>query len=251
MLRDILIVGDKIEVKQLDTAGLPINMAKTSTSQLLDIVDDTQISIAMPQRNGILVMLHQEFTYQLCFYSAKGLYQCNCTVVKAYKENNIIIALVRLTSKLDKLQRRQYYRLECILDTEYRIVTSEETSLEQDLEQEKLLNPQRIDEINMKLNAFNQGWQKASITDISGGGARFTSESPLKAEDHIWVKLDITIRNQIKTLEIGSVVISSLKILNQSNKYEHRVEFVEIGDMDREDLIKYIFEQERQRRQKR
>jgi c-di-GMP-binding flagellar brake protein YcgR len=43
-------------------------------------------------------------------------------------------------------------------------------------------------------------------------------------------------------------VIVSDKLLNYPEKYENRVEFTDIGRADREDLIKYVFEQERKRR---
>ena len=50
----------------------------------------------------------------------------------------MIISLVKLNSDLEKIQRRQYYRLECIHDIDYRLISEEEIRLEEKLSQRKL-----------------------------------------------------------------------------------------------------------------
>ncbi len=248
MLSDILTVGDKIDVKQLEFIEGSARTSKTYVSQLLDIDDEKTISIAMPHANGLMYVLEKEAKYKLFFYTSKGLYQCTCVLEGIYKENNAIIASVKTITELEKIQRRQYYRLECIHEIDYRLLTQEEQLLEERLAGNKLMNTEEKAEIRRRLSQYEQTWQKASITDLSGGGMKFNSEVRHKPGDKLRIRLDFIIGNELKKMILGAVIISSEKLENRNDKFEHRAEFVEIGKADREDLIKYIFEQDRRRR---
>lgn len=248
MLREILTIGDKIDVRQIDNFGSQMHNVKTYVSQLLDFVDSDVISIATPMGNNKMIMLDVGENYQLCFYANKGLYQCNCVVMKYYKEKNMVIAITRLTSDLEKFQRRQYYRLECIHEIEYRIITKEEEILDNRIRLDNFQNTDERSECRKRIIQLSKEWQKASITDLSGGGARFNSYYMHQSGDNVRLKLDFIISGELKKLLLGAEIIYSNKLINQSGAYEHRAEFKDIGKKDREDLIKYIFEQERRRR---
>lgn len=248
VLYDTVKIGDKIEVKQLDKKGKTIKSAKTYVSQVLDFVGEKSISIATPIKNGMIVILDKGESYRLCFYTMKGLYQCNCTMLQTYRENNMIIALLEVNSQLEKLQRRQYYRLECVHEIAYRKVTEEELKLEEKLALGVFTNPEEKSEIRKRLSKLNTYWLKATITDLSGGGCRFTSEHELTQGDIVRIKLEFFIKNELKKLNLSSDIIISRKIIDRVGFYEHRAEFNNISEIDREDLIKYIFEQERKLR---
>ena len=68
--------------------------------------------------------------YEVCFYTSTGLYQAKLEITDRYKENNIFILVGAFCSDLEKCQRRQYYRLEKIIDIDYRNYTREEEILE-------------------------------------------------------------------------------------------------------------------------
>jgi c-di-GMP-binding flagellar brake protein YcgR len=215
---------------------------------LVDFVDINVINIATPIGNNKILILDVGESYNLCFYTNKGLYQCNCTVMNNYRESNMIISMVRLISDLEKFQRRQYYRLECIHEIEYRVISKEEELLENKLRLDDFANTQERSECRKKMLQMNKEWNKASFTDLSGGGARFNSNVQHQPSDKVRIKFDFILGKELKKLVIGAEIISSAKLLNRAGVYEHRVEFKEIGKNDREDLIKYIFEQERRRR---
>jgi len=185
--------------------------------------------------------------YQICFYTNKGLYQCTCEALEKYKDNNIDVVKVRLTSNLEKIQRRQYYRLEIVHDIEYRLITEKEIKAQQRLVNEKL-DPAEEEELRRKLQEWDKVWEKTTITDLSGGGVRFNSGNDFKAGDIIKVKLEFVTGGKSKKLMIDSKIVSVNKLIHISGVYEYRVEFINIQKKDREDLIKYIFEQERLRR---
>ena len=59
MFSEIVQVGDKIEIKQLDHNGELINNSKVYVSQLVDYIDDEKISIAAPIKNGRIILLEK------------------------------------------------------------------------------------------------------------------------------------------------------------------------------------------------
>lgn len=248
MLRDILSIGDKIDLKRLDRNNKPVHNARTFVSQLIDFVDYDVLHIAAPIELGKIIILEVGENYNLCFYSEKGLYQCNCTVLSNHRDNNTIVSVVRVAGKLEKVQRRQYYRLECIHEMEYRIITKEEEILDRKLHLEEYRNQEEKAEIRRKLSKLDQLWIKGAITDISGGGARFSSTELHKKGEKIRIKIDLLLQGQLRKMVLNADIIASSRIVTRTSVYEHRVAFNDITQKDREDLIKYIFEQERKRR---
>ena len=126
MLRAFLSIGDKIEIRLLNRKGIPLKNLEPYSSQLLDFLSNDIISIAMPIKRGETVILEPGIHYNLCFFTSRGLYQCNCQMLKSYRENNTLIAAVSITTELKKLQRRQYYRLELVHKIKYCLISEEE-----------------------------------------------------------------------------------------------------------------------------
>lgn len=245
MLQDIVNIGDKIELRQLDTQREIIKASKTYVSQMIDFVEDDVISIATPIKNGVVVVLERQMNYRLYFYTIKGLFQCDCIMLQTYRENKTVLSLVKVLSEPEKIQRRQYYRLECIHEIEYRLITEEEIQLQERLIDGKYIHPDEKAEIRRKLAIMNKTWNQAVITDLSGGGCRFNSEEQLQSGDRVRIRLDFIIKNELKKIDILADIISSQKKLDRVGIYENRVEFYNISQSEREYLIKYIFEQER------
>jgi c-di-GMP-binding flagellar brake protein YcgR len=248
MLREVLSIGDKIDIKPLNRNGKPVHSANTFVSQLVDFVDGNIINIVAPIVFGRTIPLPVGEYYNLCFYTEKGLYQCNCMIISNHRDNKTIITVVRITTNLEKFQRRQYYRLECIHDIRYRPVPLEEEILEKRMSSDKFETPEAMAEAKNKLAEYDKEWISASVTDLSGGGARFSSVALHNTGDKVRIKLDFIIGKELKKLELTANIISQARIPVRVGMYEYRVEFIDIMQKDREALIKYIFEQERKRR---
>ena len=248
MFREIVSIGDKIEIKQLDQKGELIKSSKTYVSQMIDFSEDKKIIIATPIKNGLIIPLEKWVNYRLYFYTIKGLFQCDCVMLQTYREGKNVLSLVDLTTEPEKIQRRQYYRLEYVHEIEYRLITEEEVALEEKLLLGKFTHPDEKATLRRKIAEFNKEWHHAAITDLSGGGCRFISELKLKSGDKVRIRLDFVIKNELKKLDIIADIIASNKMIDRSGIYENRAEFYNIMPKDREDLIKYIFEQERRLR---
>ena len=77
MIRDIVAIGDKLELRRLNSEDKTSGRGKVYVSQLLDLVDNDKAIIAMPIEKSHIVPLSVGEKYTISFYTGKGLYQCN------------------------------------------------------------------------------------------------------------------------------------------------------------------------------
>ncbi len=221
MIDKLLTIGEKIELRPHESKGKTedAEQARIFLSQLLDVVEESKIRIAMPTENGRLVILEEGNLYELVFFTEKGMYQCVARVEARYRTKQFIMAEMLFLSPLEKCQRRQYFRLNCILDMTY---WEEENALQH---------------------------KPGVIIDISGGGARFNSMQQHKPGVIIQMHVDLPGIKMPPGKEIRAKIISSEELPN-NKKIENRVEFLEMDKKIREGIVKYIFDEERKRRRR-
>ena len=203
---------------------------KVYVSQVVDIISDDRIEIAMPMEKTKLILLPVDVEYDLYFFTANGLYQCHARVVDRYKNNNRFSLLLELTSNLRKYQRREYYRFSCALEMNSRPLQEEEV--------------QAIEENNVVLTP-ELPLQRSVIVDISGGGLRFVAEYAYEVDSLILCKYFLWIDGENKEYTLCGRVLSVKKVDNRPGFFEHRVQYVNMDKDNREEIIKYIFNEER------
>ena len=238
MLSKVLSIGDKVEFTRVQAVQSDASMRKkVYVSQIYEVVDETRVKVGMPIENGHIVALAPNTRLDACFYTAKGLYHGRVVVVERMRENNIYVMVVELQYELKKFQRRQYYRLNCTMDLLHRPMEDEE----QELFINKGIAP---DDSNIV------GFKNGIALDFSGGGIRFISQEKYNKEDLIVIRLKISYDDEYKIYSVVSRVISSIPAKNGRGNIEHRVEFVDLNSKIREEIIRYIFREERKQRQK-
>ena len=238
MLSRVLKVGDKVELTKVQAAQSDASIRKkVYVSQIYEVVDDTKVKVGMPIENGHIVAMSPNTRLDACFYTGKGLYHGRVVVVERMREHNIYVMVVELQYELKKFQRRQYYRLNCTMDLLHRLMEEEE----QELFVNKGIAP---DSDNIK--GFNNG----VALDFSGGGIRFISQEKYTKEDLLVIRLKISYEDEYKIYSVVARVISSAPARNGRDNIENRVEFVDLNSKVREEIIRYIFREERKQRQK-
>lgn len=239
MLSKIVSIGDRIELKKINTSNKnnnsEVEMEKTYISQVYDILSETRLSIAMPIVESRVIPLETKIKYDLFFITSGGLYQCVATIVERYKEDGLFVMIIELLSDLNKRQRRQYYRLECNLSFRYRVLLDEEVDF-------FIQNPDFISAEGM--------FTSATAVDISGGGMKFISSEKLMEEDKILLVLELEFADKKYEINILATVKLADAVKNKIGVYESRIEFENLKMNIRETLIRYIFEQERIQRKR-
>ncbi len=239
MLLEFVTVGDRIELKRIGTSinkkSKSVTDEKLYLSKVYDILGDDKLTIAMPIEEGRIIPLQVGSRYEVVFITKKGLYQCNAVIEKRYKQNALYVLVISLISNLEKHQRRQYYRLECLLDFQYKI-----------LQEEEMKNFQQNADCILEKDSF----QKATALDISGGGIRCVSPEKLSVGSKLVVLLNLELSDGNHEFTILSNVKDANVMKNNNGLYEARLEFIVIQKKAREILIKYIFENDRIHRKK-
>ena len=138
-----------------------------------------------------------------------------------------------MISNLRKHQRREYYRFSCALEMSSRqLREEEEAALAGDQSNGEVLTPQ----LPLKSSV---------IVDISGGGLRFVANYAYEPQSLILCKYSLLIHGESKEYNLVGKVLSVRALESRKDAYEHRVQYVNMDAGEREEIIKYIFDEER------
>ena len=91
---------------------------------------------------------------------------------------------------------------------------------------------------------------KAVILDLSGGGLRFTSATPFEPKSIVVCNYVLRRESGNKRMCIAGELLSCKRLENNPGQYEQRVRFMYISPREREENIRFIFEEERKKRQR-
>ena len=234
LLSKYIAPGCRVDLQVIDRTKAAESMGERPTksyqSQVLDILKEDRIEIAMPQEKAKLVLLSVGGEYDLYFYGDNVLYQCYARVTDRYKDNNQFVLVMELTSNLRKYQRREYYRFSCALEMKSRALDQEETE-----HAEKHEDTQDKD---LPLKG-------SIIVDISGGGLRFVADYAYEEQSLILCKYRLMLNGKSKEYSLVGRVLSVRELENRKGVFEHRVQYINMDAEEREEIIKYIFDEER------
>lgn len=238
MLSDIVAAGQIVEIVAVNEdpeRESSQEVKKTYRTKVFDVLSEDQLEIMMPIEKGKVILLPVDGQFDLCFYTMKGLYQCYARILDRYKSNNVYIVVVELTSNLRKHQRREYYRLGCAIGMEFRELNEAEIAA---VAQDRFLPMPGLP------------LKKGVIADISGGGMRFVADCSLSAGAMIYCTYALQSKGREKQYGLAAKVLRSQELGDRPGAYENRIQYVNIDVDEREEIIKYIFEEERKQRHK-
>jgi len=241
MLGKFVKEGDRVELIPVE------NRTKTNTAEgenvrtyntkVATIIDDDTIELLMPMEQTKLILLPVDAEYSVVFYTHAGLYQCFARVEDRYKSGALYLVQISLTSNLRKYQRREFYRFSCALEM-----------CSRNLEEEEVEAVEKNSKIWLQPG---KPIRRSVIVDISGGGLRFMSNQKYETGSMLYISYNLIKGTVRKQYELVGKVLSVREIENRPGTYEHRVQYHNIDDTSREEIIQFIFEEERKSRSKR
>ena len=213
-------IGTRLELEVL--TDIDNSVRKTYISQFVDILNTAEISISCPIFESKFVIISLGKKIRLSFHDEKyGLMYFDGVVSSREKKDNIVLLNVKVNSKIEKMQRRNYFRLDCLLDVQYEIAESAETG-------------QPVKKTCTK---------KAIAKNISGSGACIVTDDKILKNAEFNLRIFLNPDSYITTQCI--VMRSSTLRESSITKYELGLYFKEISSKDQDMLIKYIFDQQR------
>lgn len=234
LLSKYVIPGNKVDIRTLrDGRNSEEQKVKIYQSQIYDIISEDRIEVVMPMEQAKIILLPIGGEYDVFFYSENGLYQCRVRIVDREKRKNTYLLVMDLISNLRKDQRREFYRFSCALEMNSRALENEEVQM---LEEKGDIDVIMAPALPLK---------RSIIVDISGGGLRFVSDYSYEEGSILLCKYQLDTDEGVKFYENLGKVLSVKEMENKVGVYEHRVQYLNIENAVREDIIKYIFEEER------
>lgn len=237
LLSKFISPGAKIELVAIEHILQNVGAEKkVYESKVVDVKGNDRLEIFMPIEQTKLVLLPVGAEYNIRFFTSRGLFQCDAKVTNRYKSGSLYLLEMKVANSLQKYQRREYYRYPCVINMEVRELTSDES--------------RRFEDSDIFEAEEDVRGDKAVILDISGGGLRFTSATPFEPRSIVVCNFALARENGTKYMSVAGELLSCKRVENNPGQYEQRVKFRHISPREREEIIRFIFEEERKKRQK-
>ncbi len=237
MLSKFIKEGDRIEITPMEDEEKNGELKlRKYISRVETIVSEDTMEIAMPMEQSKLILLPVDGEFNLTIYAQTNLFQCFVRITDRYKSNNLYMLVVELISNLRKVQRREFYRYSCALEMASRTLEEEE-----------------IKALESKIPYTLQPGlplKRSVIVDISGGGLRFISTHQYDIGSLLYCSYYLLKDGEKKLYEVTGRVLAVKELVNRPGTFEHRVEYYNINSDTREEIIRFIFEEERKERRK-
>jgi c-di-GMP-binding flagellar brake protein YcgR len=206
----------------------------------VDVNNNGNMVIDMPMYKGKIILLSVGTRYEMIFYTRNGLYRGVGQVTDRYKDGKFFMVRMELKTKLTKFQRREYFRLQCILSVDgWELSRDEALTISNDELAKRITDPEIVATM-----------ANGIIVDISGGGIRFISERRHEEDDCMIIRTQLQNESLDQELLVLVSVVSCRKASPNMERYETRAEFMHLGKSLRETIIKYIFDEDRKIRKK-
>jgi len=205
-------VNDRIEV---------VVDKKTYKSLIIDVQDDF-LRINLPVIDGEYLMVHINEKIEINSYLDEGrCFKFYSNIISRGKEGNIIYYKISKPFNIQKIQRRNFFRVGFLNTIEYKIITD--------------INKEDIDSVPYK---------EASMVDLSGGGLKLKVKDDIKRDDLILIKMII---NGIE-IELKCDIV---RIENTADKEKLcGLKFLNITPAQTDTIIQGLFEIVRKQRLK-
>jgi len=214
MLSDSIRIGDRVEIQQSKENDRP----KKHISQVENILAADRFVLHVPISYGQLVELSKAYTYRFVFFTEKGISRFSGHIEDSKEEDGFALMIIKLAGEGEKLQRRDFFRLDCILPMKFSMMDKKSMDAPDDAE-------------------VFQG----IVKDIGGGGLSFLSNESLEEDDiaKLIIKLDDDI-----LVAIGEILHK--QYFPKSNyKYQYRAGFIGIRPSEQEKIVQFIFERQK------
>lgn len=220
-------IGTKLELEVFREDGTKAEPLLVSEFEWF--AGSSEAVIATPIFEGSVIPLHSGTLLNVYFIKRREndiqLYKFESRVVGRETSDNLHLLRIEISGGIEKVQRRNYYRLNCSLQAQYRIV----------------------DYLNDMYNE-NIPFKKTITNNISGGGVSLMLEDRIEVGKLI--ECEVFTGQEKKVRFFGKVIRYDRTELDGRFRYEAGVAYIRIQDNDREAVVRFIFDEQRKLRKK-
>ncbi|QCX32334.1 hypothetical protein FDN13_00725 [Caloramator sp. E03] len=195
----------------------------TYKSSIQDIKNE-YILIGMPISGSKYMMIHIGSIIEYYIANEKEVFKCRSVVLGKTKEKNIQLAMLSFPEVIERVQRREYFRLPIVMDVKYFILPE---------------NRVYIDLADVPIGYF-KNLEKTVTIDISGGGVKIISKKSAKHND--FILLSIKVPDEINVL----CKVVRCDYDEAGKNYKIALRYEKIDERLRDKIIKFIFDKLRE-----
>lgn len=202
-------INQKIEI---------LNYGMTFKSTIQDIQED-YVVINMPISGRKFYIMHSGTSLEFYVCTSKEIFKCRSMVLGKKEENNVQLVIISKPEIIEKVQRREYFRLPISMEVEY------------------CLLPQGIEYLSLKdiPSGYFNFMKKCITLDISGGGIKIITREYARKECNALV--NIKLQEEICLL----CTIVRCEYNDFEKNYRISLKYEDLEERVRDKIIKYIF----------
>ena len=210
-LKKYFTIGEKIQMDYIDASG----HQHEYTSQVVEIINNEYMDVLIPMHKKRDVYLSQDALLKIVLVKGEAIYEFKA-VLHEKLFGRIPLLRLKILSEVNKIQRRDYYRLKLMGDLEARAV--------EDLKERK----------------YGELF-KCNLHDISAGGVLLSANEELQEKTLLELTMNL---NGNKLIVYGTIVRRTLTG-NHRAPYSYGVKFEKMSESERTVITKFIFEEQR------
>ena len=182
-------------------------------SKVESIEKDNLFLVHTPIRKSEMVMLLNDTVITVTYMvEKKGMYKFDAKVIEKVRKGKITFIRIKRISDIVENQRRQFFRIETNFKVDLKRKDSEEI-------------------------------EHVASLDISAGGMKVYTDRKIELGDILdtYFSLDET------KMYIETKVVKKVRNDNIRNRWEISLEFLNLSEKERESIIRFVFEKEREK----
>jgi len=231
-------IGTRLELEILRNGE---KVGNTFVSQLLEHQPDGKIVISAPITVSRIVYIPSDTTIRLTFiHQMHGLLSFTALVLSRGYKGNVAVLTVQPDNNMEKTQRRTHYRLDILLTAFIRPIQDDNSGIHSD---SSITNNHLSGKSGESVQSDPVPAVKAYTKNISGSGVCIICRQNFPVNSKLLIELNLT--DNLKVTARCTVVRSQSVEINNDMSYEIGMRFTEISKKDENDLIRFIFEQQR------
>ncbi|SDB11062.1 c-di-GMP-binding flagellar brake protein YcgR, contains PilZNR and PilZ domains [Pseudobutyrivibrio sp. YE44] len=209
-------------------------------SSVFGVTKKEEIILHIPTRKGHIVTIPMNVPFNAIFNTKGGMFQLTGEITKRGKLENFPVYVFEPSTSLMKVQRRDYYRFQCLVPVKI-LPIPEDVAI--------LPNMSLVEDDLEKYGNTYGSPVSGNIVDISGGGAKIYANKDVETDRYMYVSFKLVSHNINQVINVVARRVRS-EYREELTVFEHRIEFLFKEPEDRETIIKYIFDEERRLRKK-
>lgn len=228
---NVLRPGDRLEMHYINSSNQDLILETI----LYDVISDEEIYINNPLHSGKLYMIPMNI--EVTVFTKKveiGVIVFKMLLLKREKQGNVYTIKCRITSSLQKQQRRHFFRVRMFNDMNvYTMVDAQGHPVKH-----YIFDPDAVEEHQIDF--------KVAVTDISGGGVGIRSRVELPIGAYVYGELPL----YNNPITIVGVVVRCMPSDRFVDEYEIGVKFENLDKEHVRAITSYVFRTQQEARRK-